>query len=63
MQLFLSQTTFLEMRFRHLTPVTSSFLGLLASLSAAEPFDLLGRLQVNNSGLLHRTFSMIYGSP
>lgn len=52
----------MEMRFHWLTPITSSFLGLLASLSATDPFDLLWILQGGSSILLHMTFSIIYGS-
>lgn len=59
---FLSILTALEMRFHCLPPVTSSFLGLLASRSATEPFSLLGVLQGASSVLLHMTFSIIHVS-
>lgn len=62
-QLFLSILTSPETRFHHLPPITLSFLGLLAFLSAMDPFDLLKILQGDNFVLLHMIFfSIIYVS-
>lgn len=49
------------MRFHHFPSITSSFLGLLASLSATEPFDLFNSSRWY-AVLLHMVFSIIYVS-